>query len=105
MADPGDDILDPMMDDDTKENNINKSPDDMGPQSSIGPESKSTAPDARAEYDAHHGMNRQLLDTSAGFPAQMCDAGPIDSLGDTTVRNFSSEDEINETLYGRDGSM
>ncbi|PYI26765.1 hypothetical protein BP00DRAFT_430000 [Aspergillus indologenus CBS 114.80] len=105
MPDPGDNNLGPVTDDD-KETGIDESPGGMGPRSSMRPENMSTAPDARAEYDASDGMNRQLLDTGAGFPAQLCDAGPIDNLGDTTVRDFSSLcAEINETLYGRDGSM
>ncbi|RAH75686.1 uncharacterized protein BO66DRAFT_387521 [Aspergillus aculeatinus CBS 121060] len=105
MPDPGDDSLGPMMDDDFTESDTSKSLDDMGPQSSMGAQNMSTVPDAGAKYDALDGMNRQLLNTSAGYPAQMCDAEPMDATQDTNVRDFSSEDEISETLYGRDGSM
>ncbi|PYH78974.1 hypothetical protein BO82DRAFT_356788 [Aspergillus uvarum CBS 121591] len=104
MPDPGDNNLGPVMDGD-KKTGIDESPGDMGLGSSMRPKKMSTVPDARAKYDVCDGMNQQLLDTGAGLPAQMCDAGPIDNLGDTTVRDFFSEDEINEALYGRDASM
>ncbi|RAK78941.1 uncharacterized protein BO72DRAFT_61765 [Aspergillus fijiensis CBS 313.89] len=105
MPDTGDDNLGPMMDVDFKDSDTSKGLDGMGPQSSMGAQNIPTAPDAGARYDAPDGMNRQLLSTSAGYPAQMCDAEPMDATQDTNVRDFSSEDEINETLYGRDGSM
>ncbi|OJZ82857.1 hypothetical protein ASPFODRAFT_210678 [Aspergillus luchuensis CBS 106.47] len=98
MADLGYDSLSPLVNGEARNSDTMERPDDMGAQRSSGMGNMSTAPEPRANFDAHEGMNLQLLDTGAEFPAQMCDARPIDNLNDNNVRDFSSKGETSETL-------